>query len=244
MGLARGTVRSYAQAQQFPERAARESGLGILAPHHEYLEARLAEGNENAAALWRELQDRGFAGSAKQVRRWLNQRRTAPAKFTPHKWRPGPTETASTSATGPFPALISPRQLAWRLVQAPQSLDAAATETLARISQDPEVAKGRDLVRRFAELIGRCGVRSDARPANPSAVLDTWLTDALSCGIPAVETFAAGVRQDEAAVKAALTMPWSRGQAEGQVNKLKLIKRQMYGRANFDLLRRRVLLAA
>ncbi|PWC96663.1 transposase [Azospirillum sp. TSO5] len=74
--------------------------------------------------------------------------------------------------------------------------------------------------------------------------MDTWLTDALACGIPAVETFAAGVRQDEAAVKAALTMPWSSGQAEGQVNKLKLIKRQMYGRASFELLRRRVLLAA
>ena len=87
MGLARGTVRSYAQAQQFPERAARESGLGILAPHHEYLEARLAEGNENAAALWRELQDRGFAGSAKQVRRWLNQRRTAPAPPKPRQPR-------------------------------------------------------------------------------------------------------------------------------------------------------------
>ncbi|MDQ2106570.1 transposase [Azospirillum sp. C340-1] len=85
---------------------------------------------------------------------------------------------------------------------------------------------------------------SDARPANPSAVLDTWLTDALSCGIPAIETFAVGVRQDEAAVKAALIMPWSSGQAEGQVNKLKLIKRQMYGRANLDLLRRHVLLAA
>ena len=66
MGLARGTVRSYAHAQHFPERAAREAGLGILAPYREYLEARLSEGNENAAALWRELQDRGFAGSAKQ----------------------------------------------------------------------------------------------------------------------------------------------------------------------------------
>ena len=173
MGLARGTVRSYAHAQHFPERAVREAGLGILAPYREYLEARLSEGNENAAALWRELQDRGFAGSAKQVRRWLNQRRTAPAKFTPHKWRPSPTETASASATGPFPALISPRQLAWRLVQAPQSLDGAAIEAVARISQGPEVAKGRDLVRRFAELIGRCGVRSDAVPTNPCAVLDT-----------------------------------------------------------------------
>ena len=51
MGLARGTVRSYAHAQQFPERATRESGLGILAPHREFLEARLAAGNEKAAAL-------------------------------------------------------------------------------------------------------------------------------------------------------------------------------------------------
>lgn len=244
MGLARGTVRGYAHAQQFPERAAREAGLGILAPYREYLEARLAEGNENAAALWRDLKERGFAGSAKQVRRWLSQRRTAPAKFTPHKWRSEPTEAMSAPTAGPFPALISPRQLAWRLVQPPQSLAAAASEALARISQDPEVAKVRDLVRRFAELIGRCGVQSDAAPANPPAVLGAWLDDALSCGTPAVETFAAGVRQDEAAVKAALIMPWSSGQAEGQVNKLKLIKRQMYGRASFDLLRRRVLLAA
>jgi transposase len=68
---------------------------------------------------------------------------------------------------------------------------------------------------------------------------------ALTCSrVRAVETFAAGLQQDEAAIKAALTLPWSSGQAEGQINKLKLIKRQMYGRANFDLIRRRVLLAA
>ena len=71
-----------------------------------------------------------------------------------------------------------------------------------------------------------------------------WLVDAQACGVRAVETFAAGLQQDEAAIKAALTLPWSSGQAEGQINKLKLIKRQMYGRANFDLIRRCVLLAA
>jgi transposase len=62
--------------------------------------------------------------------------------------------------------------------------------------------------------------------------------------VGAVETFAAGLEQDGAAVRAALTMPWSNGQAEGQITRLKLVKRSMYGRANFDLLRRRVLLAA
>jgi transposase len=66
----------------------------------------------------------------------------------------------------------------------------------------------------------------------------------LTCGVRAVETFAQGLAKDGRAVRAALTTPWSNGQTEGQVTKLKLLKRQMYGRASFDLLRRRVLLAA
>jgi transposase len=93
-------------------------------------------------------------------------------------------------------------------------------------------------------LVRSCGIHRDKAPADPSAVFGTWLEEAQSCGVPAVETFAIGLQKDEAAIRAALTMPWSSGQAEGQINKLKLIKRQMYGRANFDLLRRRVLLAA
>ena len=63
-------------------------------------------------------------------------------------------------------------------------------------------------------------------------------------GLRAVETFAAGLEQDGPAVRAALTTPWSSGQAEGQITRLKLLKRQMYGRAGFDLLRHRTLLAA
>jgi transposase len=72
----------------------------------------------------------------------------------------------------------------------------------------------------------------------------TWLEDAASSSVDAVKTFAAGLRQNDAAVRAALTMPWSSRQAEGQINKLKLLKRQTYGRASLDLLRRRMLLAA
>ena len=72
----------------------------------------------------------------------------------------------------------------------------------------------------------------------------TWLEDAASFSVDAVKTFAAGLRQNDAAVRAALTMPWSSRQAEGQINKLKLLKRQTYGRASLDLLRRRMLLAA
>jgi transposase len=74
--------------------------------------------------------------------------------------------------------------------------------------------------------------------------LDTWLAEARACGVSTIETFAAGLETDGAAVRAALTHPWSSGQGEGQVNRLKLLKRQSYGRASFDMLRRRVLLAA
>ena len=92
-----------------------------------------------------------------------------------------------------------------------------------------------------------CGVggRRDGRaPTDPGAELDAWLAAARTCGASAIATFAVGLEADGAAVRAALTRPWSSGQAEGQINRLKLLKRQSYGRASFDLLRRRVLMAA
>ena len=73
---------------------------------------------------------------------------------------------------------------------------------------------------------------------------DTWLDEAQQSNITILQTFVHGLKLDDDAVKAARTSVWSNGQVEGQVNKLKLIKRQMYGRASFDLLRKRVLLAA
>jgi transposase len=71
-----------------------------------------------------------------------------------------------------------------------------------------------------------------------------WLKNALSCGVKDFETFAIGFEREQSAVEAALTLPYSNGQTEGQINRLKLIKRSMYGRAGFDLLRQRVLGAA
>lgn len=96
------------------------------------------------------------------------------------------------------------------------------------------------LERRFAALV------RDHTPARHAviAAFDGWLGNALGCGIRAVETFARGLEQDSAALRAALTTQWSNAQTEGQVTKLKMLKCQTYGRANFELLRRRILLAA
>ena len=80
--------------------------------------------------------------------------------------------------------------------------------------------------------------------ADAAADIAAWITQARNCDAPAIATFAAGLEADVAAVRAALTEPWSSGQAESQVNRLELMKRQCYGRAGLDLLKRRLVPAA
>ena len=141
-------------------------------------------------------------------------------------------------------ALPSPKRLAWLLVQPAARLPAVDAATVTRVAQDGEAAIVAALARRFTELVRACCAGSRDRAEAPLEALEAWLRDARACGVPVVETFAAGLEQDGDAVRAALTTPWSNGQAEGQITRLKLLKRQMYGRAGFDLLRHRLLLAA
>ena len=244
MGLARGTVRKFAQAESFPERAVRAPGPSILDPHLAHLEARLAAGCENAMALWRELRARGFPGTPRQVHRWLSPRRTTPSKYGPQRRQDAEAVPAPCSVSDGAPALPSPKQLAWSLTRPRDKLTEDETAAIARLEQDAEAATVAALVRRFADLLRGCCLGSKAPCRAPLTTLKAWLSDALKSGVAAVATFAAGLQQDGAAVKAALTTPWSSGQTEGQVGKLKLLKRQTFGRSSFDLLRRRVLLAA
>ena len=98
----------------------------------------------------------------------------------------------------------------------------------------PALAEGMDLADAFAALVRRQAEKS----------LTEWLQQAEACAVPELRRFAQGVRRDEAAVQAAVTQPWSNGPVEGQITRLKLIKRSMYGRAGFRLLHARVLHAA
>jgi hypothetical protein len=245
MNLAVGTVRKYAAAESFPVPEGRPLRRSILDPYLAHLQARLAEGCENALALWRELRAAGFPGTAKQVQRWVAEHRTAPAPSTPHQWRTkAPVHAPRPAPHDGAPALPSPPQLAWLLVQPPAALSGPDAALVARVEQDPTAAHVAGLARRLTALVRGCGVNPKVDPEAARVALTTWLADARTSGVRALETFAAGLEQDGAAIQAALTTPWSSGQAEGQITRLKLIKRQMYGRASFDLLRRRVLLAA
>ena len=117
-GLARATVRKYAHAESFPERAVRRPGRSILDPFIAHLEARMAEGCEDAMVLWREVRGRGYAHGHKVVQQWVAENRTRPAPRTPRRWL---LDTPASAASGPAPdpgqALPSPKQLAWLLVR-------------------------------------------------------------------------------------------------------------------------------
>lgn len=116
--------------------------------------------------------------------------------------------------------------------------------TVACVEQDREVKKVGRLARRFTDLVRASGVTPHRAPSTRRAAFTRWISQATTCGVQAVQTFALGLQHGLASVEAALTTGWSNGQTEGHVNKLKGLKRQMYGRAKFDLLRRRLLLAS
>jgi transposase len=109
--------------------------------------------------------------------------------------------------------------------------DPDATYRTALCEHSPEITLASQLVRGFATLV---------REQQPAA-LDPWLAQAESSGLRELRRFALGLRQDYAAVRAALEEPWSQGPTEGHIQRLKTLKRQMYGRAGFALLRQRVL---
>jgi transposase len=124
------------------------------------------------------------------------------------------------------------RQAVFLFLRSPEELEAEEEETLALLrSLHAEVDQAYELVQQFTQMLReRRGMR-----------LDTWLAQANQSNIPELRSFAAGVEKDKEAVKAGLTWWINNGVVEGHVTKLKLIKRQGYGRAGFLLLRKRVL---
>jgi transposase len=188
----------------------------VLEPYRVTLERRWAEGCRNGAQLWRELRDAGFRGGLRVVTQWATRQRLAG----------DPGRTASCFTVPPL------RRVARMLTADPSTLKAEEQQYLNHLlATSAPLALARDLALRFAAIVRE-------RQADE---LDRWLADAAESEM---RSFAAGLRQDEAAVRAAHEMPWSNGQTEGQITRLKLIKRQMFGRAKHDLLRARILQAA
>ncbi|MDV2998266.1 MAG: ISL3 family transposase ISAcma23 [Chroococcidiopsis sp. SAG 2025] len=134
----------------------------------------------------------------------------------------------------PRNCLSHPLKAAHLVLQQPQKWKPDDEQLVQRMAQHPELAEAIQLAQNFAFLV---------RQRQPSQ-LDSWLAQALQSQLSPFHRFAKRLREDYDAVKAGVTLPWSNGQTEGQINRLKMLKRQMYGRAKIDLLRQRFLLAA
>ena len=221
-GLDRKTVRKFIHAEAFPEQQPRAKRARLLDPYTLYLRQRWDEGCRTAVHLWHEIQAIGFTGGRMLVVTFVAQLRReqglAPRSrmLTPH---------ADTSP-------LTPRTATWLILKRPNQFDDDDHRLLAQIRQlHPDLDAVITLVQDFAALLRN----------RRSTDLDDWLARTAASALPALRSFAAGIQRDYDAVKAAASLGWSNGPVEGQVNRLKFIKRQMFGRANFDLLRRRVL---
>lgn len=213
--LDRRTVRRWIRAGAFPERQPPRRRPTKVQFYEEYLQQRWGEGCHNATRLFEEIRAQGYRGGrsmvAQHVATWRNALPSLPALRT----QP-----------------ITPKQAAIWLTKPPGQLTAEQQTLLDQLSaQCPDLPRLRELSTEFREVFQR----------GEGQALRAWMMRAEHSGIGPLTRFAAGLQKDLAAVLAAVETSWSNGQVEGQINRLKTLKRQMYGRAGFALLRARVL---
>jgi transposase len=229
VGLDRATVRKYLDAPTFPERQPRMRRRStILDPFKPYILERWNAGCHTAMQILRELEQRGYRGGRTSVLAFLTQLRQA-AGLPPKKRtgvRDGPISDPSCRPP-------TARSLTWAMVRKPREGDEGDVQLRQLRQTNALLDTTISLAQEFAAIIRDCQHEK----------FDSWLARAEQSGVRALVSFAAGVRRDYAAVKAAVTLPWSNGPTEGHINRLKLLKRQTYGRAKLDLLRERVLAA-
>jgi transposase len=229
VGVSQRTLRSWLATEGFPERKRRTGDRSCLDPYRTYLQQRWEAGERNATQLWHEIRAQGFRGSYRRVASVL-----APWRQRKIGRKRGPT-TGAAAPTPPAPPALTVRQLAYSLLRRPDTRTEAERNQLIQLQQaDPLLATLATHTEVFAQM-----VRERA-----AEWLEPWLEGVLASPWRELKRFAQGLRHDYAAVQATLTWPYSNGPTEGHVNRLKLFKRQMYGRAKLDLLRQRVLYAA
>jgi transposase len=224
-GLNRETVQVYISAGAFPEISShgpRRSGLDPFVP---YLQQRWADGCRNATRLFEELRGLGYTGTLRTLRRRVRTWRGHDGRG---RWK-------HDAGAGPPPVdpikPPSPRRATWLLVGDTDRLDARDVALRNHLLGVGGIRDATTLALEFHEIVRTRGLDAFA----------DWLERAKSCAIAEMESFAKGLEQDRSAVEAALRLEWSNGQLEGQISKLKTLKRSMYGRAKPDLLRARML---
>jgi transposase len=215
LGIGRKTIRRWLRRGEFPERKPPHRPPPKVSEFADYLQQRWTEGCHNASRLYQEIRQKGYAGKRAMVARFVAG------------WR------KTSKATLPnAPQRVSPKHAAILVTRPAGQMKDEQQQLFDRIAtQCPDVINLRQIALGFRNALA----------ADDSTQLRSWIEGAKHSEFGAVVRFAYGLQKDISAVAAAVDTPWSTGQVEGQINRLKMIKRQMYGRAGFELLCARVL---
>ena len=231
LGIGKSTVFVYLRASQFPERKRRsDRGRSLVDPYKDYLLKLWNNGCYEGKQLFQELQKVGYAGSYDTVARYVKRLRKAFSIKPRQKYPSCKLKIIIDDQKLP----LTVHRATWLILRREENRDDEDERIIEQLmTQSPALAKAIELSQDFAQLI---------RERTPEQ-FDGWLSSALSSQLTSLVGFAQGLWEDYDAVKAAMTLEWSNGPVEGQINRLKMLKRQMYGRASLELLSRRFLWA-
>ncbi|MCI2424381.1 ISL3 family transposase [Saccharopolyspora sp. K220] len=217
LGLHPATVRKFANAATAdPLIAKNQQRSSILDGYHEHLHRRWNDGIRNATQLTREITALGYSGTEQQVQRYLRRFRT---------------NTRQIAVPAPRPPSV--RDITRWIMSDPANL---AEQDMTRLDT---IQKRSDDLNRLTRHVEAFALMMTRREGHQ---LDSWISTVETDSLTAIASFARNLRRDIDAVRNGLTLPYSSGPVEGHVNRIKMLKRQMFGRANLDLLRKRVLL--
>ncbi len=228
VGTSQSTVYRYRELAEPPPRPAYRRRASVLDPYLPYLLSRWNEGCRSAKRLHQEIRERGYSHSVDAVNRLLSSFRHTEqqGKTLPHTPRAKKGSIAGASPNA--------KNVAALFMRREEMLSGEQKEYLEKLcASDAALADARRLTQDFAKMVRNL----------EGEELDGWLEEAAGSEAEVMKKFAAGLKKDLAAVRAGLTEEWSNGPVEGFITKLKLLKRQGYGRANFDLLKARALAA-
>lgn len=233
VGVSRQCVYEYLRMQHPPERTRIEPGRQPLTDaYKDHLIRRWNQGCRNAQLLYREIKAAGYTGSDTAVSRFIAPLRATYGKARSFKSvEPTPQTRVKLEAVKKQRPPTTLQVAHWIIFKEEQRLDWQKAY-LARLGlADQEIAHMYELIQGFTTMLRE----------RQGEQFDEWLKVVKEQGVPELQSFAQGLERDYDAVKAGLTLKWSQGPVEGHVHRLKLIKRQSYGRASFDHLRKRVL---
>ena len=228
LGVSPRTVYRYKDLKESPPRQPYTPRASVLDPYVPYLLGRWEQGCRNGKRLLREIRGRGYTGGERTFVRFTGELRRAEAAGKLPSFAP---RARRGSVAGLSPTA---KNVAALFMRREEKLTKEQKKYLGRLCDaDEALAKIRRLTQEFASMVREL----------EGEKLAGWLEEAEASSVPAMQRFAVGLKKDLDAVRAGLTEKWSNGPVEGFVHKLKLLKRQGYGRAGFDLLRARMLAA-